>query len=221
MTRRWRYGLVVFDCDGVLVDSELLATRAMCAVLNAAGIPATEAMIHRCFGMKQADILVRVAADCACTIPPRVATRLWPETRRLFGKALRPVAGTVAFLESLGCPRCVASSSHLERIRFSLETTGLARFFGDDTFSSHQVANGKPAPDLFLFAAARMGIAPARCVVIEDSVPGIRGARAAGMSAIGFVGASHVTPAHREALSQAGASAIAETWADVAALLAA
>lgn len=198
--------LLVFDCDGVLVDSEVLAVDVFCEVLVAAGVPAVPAMIARCFGMKQADIIASVARDTGRPVPASVADDLWPATRRRFGTSLKPMPGVVRFLERLADrPRCVASSSSLERIRFSLAVTGLDRFFGDRVFSSQQVARGKPAPDLFLFAADRMGVAPARCVVIEDSVFGVEGARAANMRALGFTGGSHVGPDHGPRLLARGA----------------
>ncbi|MDX7952103.1 HAD family phosphatase [Lichenihabitans sp. Uapishka_5] len=208
--------LVIFDCDGVLVDSEVLSLTAMAAVLVEAGVPATAAMIGRCFGMKQKDILAVVARETGVAIPVEANERIWPATRILFDQHLQAMPGVQRFLERLGDrPRCVASSSSLERIRFSLNKTGLARFFGENIFSSQQVARGKPAPDLFLFAAERMGVAPERAVVIEDSTFGVEGARAAGMRAIGFLGGSHIGPAHDAALARSGAEAAEADYAGV------
>ncbi|MCW6508003.1 HAD family hydrolase [Lichenifustis flavocetrariae] len=205
--------LIIFDCDGVLVDSEMLAIRAMCGVLNEADIPATESMILRCFGMKQLDTLRRIAAETGREIPPNVAERLWPATRSAFEASLRPMPGIFDVLDLVTGPkRCVASSSHPERIATSLALTGLASYFGDSVFSSHQVVRGKPAPDLFLFAAASMSVDPARCVVIEDSAFGIEGARAAGMTPYGFTGGAHIQAGHDAALRQAGAVAVEATW---------
>jgi HAD superfamily hydrolase (TIGR01509 family) len=205
--------LVIFDCDGVLVDSEVLSVEAMAQVLRAAGVPASEGMIARCFGMKQADILMRIATETGVDIPPEVPERLWPATRALFERSLKPMPGVEGFLMQLGDhKRCVASSSSPERIRVSLKLAGLDRFFGDDIFSSHQVARGKPAPDLFLFAAASMGIEPQRCVVIEDSIFGVEGARAAGMTAYGFGGGSHIQPGHEDTLLAGGAVAVEKSF---------
>jgi HAD superfamily hydrolase (TIGR01509 family) len=208
--------LVIFDCDGVLVDSEVLSVRAMTAVLREAGVPATAPMIGRCFGMKQADILAYVARETETDVPDGVAEAIWPATRALFERDLVPMPGVVRFLSRLGDhPHCVASSSSLERIRFSLARTGLDAFFGDAVFSSQQVARGKPAPDLFLFAAAQMSVAPAGAVVIEDSVYGVQGARAAGMRAVGFLGGSHIQPNHDQALARSGAEAAERDYAAV------
>jgi HAD superfamily hydrolase (TIGR01509 family) len=208
--------LVIFDCDGVLVDSEVLSVRGMLATLSGAGVPATEAMIARRFGMKQKDILAHVAADTGMAIPDGVDAAIWPATRALFEAELEPMPGVARFIERLGDrPRCVASSSSLERIRFSLTKTGLIDFFGENIFSSQQVTRGKPAPDLFLFAAERMGIAPERAVVIEDSIYGVQGARAAGMRAVGFLGGSHIQPLHDQALAASGAESAEPDYAAV------
>jgi HAD superfamily hydrolase (TIGR01509 family) len=204
--------LVIFDCDGVLVDSELLASKAMCSVLQGKGVAATPAMVAECVGMKRDDILARIALLTRTTISPETADDIWPATRALFVEELKPTYGVAAFLDSLPYRRCVASSSDKARIRLSLEVTGLLPFFGEDFFSSHEVARGKPAPDLFEHAAKRMGVDPKRCVVIEDSPFGIQGARAAGMTAIGYIGGSHLQAPHAEVLLEAGAHYVEADW---------
>ena len=204
--------MIIFDCDGVLVDSEVLAVKAMCEVLNEAGVPVTEAMVGQCFGMKQADILLKLAEETQTNIPDGVAERLWPATRRWFERELQPMPGVAAFLAAHNGKRCVASSSNPDRIRVSLELTGLARYFGEHVFSSHQVARGKPAPDLFLFAAANLNVHPERCIVIEDSVYGVQGAKAAGMTAFGFDGGSHIQSGHAAILFGAGATSVERSW---------
>ncbi len=211
------HDLIIFDCDGVLVDSEMLAVRGMLEVLNEAGVPATADMIAGCFGMKQADILMKIRELTGADIPEGLPDLIWPATHRLFERELRPMPGVRAFLERGGAtPRCVASSSSPERIRFSLGVTGLDGFFGTGVFSSHQVARGKPAPDLFLFAAASMGIEPCRAVVIEDSIFGVRGALAAGMTVYGFGGGSHIPAGHDAVLLEGGATAVERDWARLA-----
>ena len=214
--------LVIFDCDGVLVDSEPLAVQAFVEVLHEAGVAEAEpAMVERCFGMKQADILIAIAEQTGRNIPDSVAGALWPATRRHFEASLQPMPGIAAFLDALGnTRRCVASSSNPERIATSLALTGLAAGFGAHVFSSHQVARGKPAPDLFLFAAASVGVDPARCVVIEDSRFGVEGARAAGMTAYGFAGGGHILPGHDVVLREAGASRVFNSWQEAQAALA-
>lgn len=204
--------LVIFDCDGVLVDSELLASRAMCSVLQGRGVAVAPEMIAECVGMKRDDILARIAERTGTAIDPATADDIWPATRALFLEELKPAPGIESFLGRLPYRRCVASSSDKVRIRLSLEVTGLLRFFGDDLFSSHEVARGKPAPDLFEHAARRMQAHPERCVVIEDSPFGVQGARAAGMTVIGYIGGSHVQEAHAEVLFKAGAHHVEADW---------
>ena len=213
--------LVIFDCDGVLVDSETLAVRAFSDVLQEAGVPVTPDMVERHLGLKQADILIAVSEETGRDVPFEVIERLWPATRLAFERALQPMAGVATFLAAMPpVKRCVASSSHPERIATSLALTGLADAFGAAVYSSHQVARGKPAPDLFLFAAASMGCEPARCLVIEDSVFGVEGARAGGMRAIGFAGGSHIGAGHAERLARAGAERVVTGWDALTATLA-
>ena len=212
--------LIVFDCDGVLVDSEVLSIGGLVEVLNQAGIPATYPMIARYFGMKQADIMLKVAEETGHDVPLQVSARIWPTIRERFEADLKPMPGLADFLRRHpDTKRCVASSSGLDRIRNSLRLTGLAPFFGDSIFSSSQVARGKPAPDLFLFAAATMAVDPKGCVVIEDSRFGVEGALAAGMTALGFAGGSHIEPHHARALAEAGALYVERDWESVEARL--
>ncbi len=207
------YDLVIFDCDGVLVDSERLAVQAFVQVLQDFGVGASVDMVERCFGMKQSDILLRVAEQTGQDIPLECAEHIWPVTRQYFERGLQPMPGVAAFLDRLtDTKRCVASSSNPERIELSLSLTGLAAYFSEAVYSSHQVARGKPAPDLFLFAAASMAVEPRRCLVIEDSIYGIQGAVAAGMTAIGFSGGSHIPDGHEDELKAGGAVAVDASW---------
>jgi HAD superfamily hydrolase (TIGR01509 family) len=212
--------LIIFDCDGVLVDSEPLSARGFRAVLSEIGVEIPSGVIENAIGLKQADIFARIAAATGRTISPDTIAQLWPRTRALFEAELQATAGLAPFLDQLETPRCVASSSHLERIRLSLKLTGLERYFGDAVFSTHQVARGKPAPDVYLYAARTMGADPARCVVIEDSLPGVRGARAAGMTPIGFLGGGHIRPGHDRLLTEGGAVLTTESWPEIARWLA-
>lgn len=205
--------LLIFDCDGVLVDSERLSIRAIVEVLRGAGIPATASMIEKHVGMKMADTLLRLAEETGHAIPAATVEGIWPATRAIFEVELRATPGIAGFLNATDAVRrCVASSSDPERIAVSLGLAGLAPRFGANLFSSSQVARGKPAPDLFLFAADRMGVDPGRCIVIEDSVHGVRAARAAGMTPFGYAGGSHVAPGHEQLLTEAGAEDVATDW---------
>jgi len=215
------FDLVIFDCDGVLVDSEPLSAEAIQTVLRDGGIEVPLEAIWRCVGMKQADIVAHLERETGQTIGNLLVDNLWPATRALFAGRLQTTRGLKPFLDALTTRRCLASSSTHERIGFSLGITGLDSYFpAASRFSSSDVRHGKPAPDLFLHAAARMGADPGKCLVIEDSRYGIMAAVAAGMTALGYVGGSHSTPASAAALTACGAYGIAPTWADVAERLA-
>ncbi|RIY02038.1 HAD family phosphatase [Aureimonas flava] len=216
-----RFDGIIFDCDGVLVDSEVLARRAMQSVYRQAGIEVTAEMVNAMVGMKMADILRGIEARTGRSLAADYHPRFWTETKALFNAELAPTPGVVAFLEASDLPRCVASSSDHERIRHSLRVTGLDRFFRDEAiFSSHDVKRGKPEPDLVLHAAARMGFDPARSLVIEDSRFGILGAKSAGMVAYGFLGGAHLLANTGDALREAGADFVARTWDEIAAAMA-
>jgi HAD superfamily hydrolase (TIGR01509 family) len=211
-----RFDLVIFDCDGVLVDSEPLAALAYHNVYANQGMPLPEGTIAQCIGMKQSDIIKRIAELTGHQFPDAAETGLWPETRRVFSQSLRPTPGIKALLDNLDTPHCVASSSSPERIYFSLETTGLAACFRNAIYSSSMVKRGKPAPDLFLHAACEMKADPKNCIVIEDSAFGIEGAVAAGMTAIGYTGGAHTYGTHAQALLDKGALAVFADWTDIA-----
>ncbi|EKF18696.1 HAD family hydrolase [Nitratireductor pacificus] len=207
--------LIIFDCDGVLVDSEPLAAIAFERVYRKHGMTITTDIVGQCIGMKQADIITRIHELTGHAFPEHATGDFWVETQALFAEDLEPTRGILPFLQSLRGPRCVASSSSMKRIALSLEVTGLASFFGEEVFSTAMVKHGKPAPDIFLFAAERLGSEPSSSVVIEDSPFGVQGAVAAGMTAIGFTGGSHTYSGHAEKLTQAGAHAICTDWPGV------
>lgn len=211
-----RFDLIIFDCDGVLVDSEVLARRAMQSVYRQAGIEVTADMVDAVVGMKFADILAAIETRTGRALAAEYHPSFWTETKALFASELAPVPGVVDFLDRSPIPRCVASSSDHERIRHSLGVTDLDRFFAPDAiFSSHDVARGKPEPDLVLHAAKAMGADPARCLVIEDSRFGIQGAKSAGMTAYGFLGGAHLLANTGEALARAGADFVARTYGEI------
>ena len=204
------FDLVIFDLDGVLVDSEPISSRVTAAALTEAGIEISEAEVcDRFLGVSTASMLRAVEAEHGCRLPASFQETLRARILRAFEQELAPVPGVPALLDGLAVDRCVASSSHPERIRRSLEITGLLERLGPHLFSATMVSAGKPAPDLFLLAAARMAAEPARCLVVEDSEVGIRAAKAAGMTVFGFTGASHVRPeTHAPRLQAAGAEVI-------------
>ena len=202
--------LHIFDCDGVLVDSEVLATRIESQLLRDVGVELTPESIAEAFiGLSDTEMHRRIEADWGVTLPDDFTVRRAARLDEVFRTELRAVPGITGVLEALEGPRCVASSSTPERIRTSLAVTSLEKFFGPDVFSASSVERGKPAPDLFLHAADAMQTDPARCVVIEDSTPGVAAGLAAGMWVVGFTGASHCVPTLTDRLLEAGAHEIA------------
>lgn len=211
------FDLIIFDCDGVLVDSEVLSCAAFEEVYARHGMPVPAGTVAKGIGMKQADILQMVGDMTGKFLPEAAHADFWPVTREFFQGNLLATRRIANFLDRLELPRCVASSSSPERIAFSLALTKLDHHFGEAVYSSSMVKRGKPAPDLFLFAAEKMGIAPERCLVIEDSPFGIEGAIAAGMTAFGYTGGAHSYPGHAERLKNQGAHAVFAEWDDIAA----
>jgi HAD superfamily hydrolase (TIGR01509 family) len=198
--------LVIFDCNGVLVDSEPIAAAVLADAFERIGIAVTAEVILRRFqGRRPADIFAAVAAATHIRIPPDFPGEVATGTLRRLRAELRPVAHAAHALTWIRGPKAVASSSSPERIRLSLEVTGLIRFFEDRLYSASSMRLGKPAPDLFVQAAARSGVDPSHCIVVEDSAPGIAAAVAAGMTPIGFVGGSETPGRLAAELSARGA----------------
>jgi HAD superfamily hydrolase (TIGR01509 family) len=201
--------MVIFDCNGVLVDSEPLATAIVSQEFMRAGFALTPDVIARHFtGRRQADMFAEVETAAGRRLPPNFAATVANATLLRFRTELRATKHADHALSWLRGTKCVASSSSFERIRVSLESTGLIRFFDPNLFSASDVRNGKPAPDLFLHVAAKMNIAPSECIVVEDSVVGVAAGVAAGMTVIGFVGGSHATNRLGEHLRAAGARTV-------------
>lgn len=197
--------LVIFDCDGVLVDSEAISNRVLAAMLTEQGLPTTLPQArHEYQGLLLADVLARAEAKLGHPLPAHWLARYEAERSEAFRRGLQPVAraaGTVECLYRAGLRVCVASQGKLEKTRLSLALTGLDHLFPEHVqFSAYSVANGKPAPDLFLHAAATIGVEPAACAVVEDTPSGVEAAVAAGMRAIGYTADSD-----ERALREAGA----------------
>ncbi|RPE41810.1 HAD superfamily hydrolase (TIGR01509 family) [Streptomyces sp. Ag109_O5-1] len=194
-----RYDLVIFDNDGVLVDSEPISNRLLAAYLTELGYPTSyEDSIRDYMGSAMHRVHELVQERTGKRLPDDFDDVFHARVFAAFERELKPVAGAAEALERLaadGVPYCVASSGSHERIRVGHRTTGLDRWFDESrVFSSQDVGRGKPAPDLFLYAAERMGVAPGRCAVVEDSPLGVRAAVAAGMDVYGFTA---MTPADR------------------------
>jgi len=189
--------LVVFDCDGVLVDSERLAVAIDVKAIGELGWPITEAeVIDRHLGKSNADVLADIEAHLGRPVPEHWGEAWDAEYRRVFDDELQAVPGiaeAIKVVAAEGFQMCVASSGSHAKMRRTLGKTGLWDFFDGRIFSANEVERGKPEPDLFLYAARQVGVPPDHCVVVEDSRYGVAGAKAAGMKAIGYAGG--ITPA--------------------------
>jgi HAD superfamily hydrolase (TIGR01509 family) len=202
-------GLVIFDCDGVLVDSEPIAARVLADTLSEIGEPTTAAeCIGRFTGISLSAVLRRIEIQRRRPLPPDFAERLRSRDAQAFRAHLTAIEGVDDVVRRLPVAKCVASSGSLEKMRLTLSITGLLHLFEPHLFSAAMVASGKPAPDLFLLAAARMGFLPAACTVVEDSTAGIAAARAAGMRVLGFAGGGHAGSGYAAMLQAAGADAV-------------
>jgi HAD superfamily hydrolase (TIGR01509 family) len=201
-----KFDLVIFDCDGVLVDSEVISCRAHAEVLSRHGYPVTEQQVlERFLGVSDRQARLIVEAEIGRSLPTDFEAQVKHATLRFYAGDLRAISYVDEAIAAIDLPKCVASSGTPEKIRHGLTCTGLYDRLAPNIFSASQVANGKPAPDLFLFAAAQMKTPPSRCLVIEDSLPGIAGAIAAGMTVFGFHGGGHCRPGYAETLREAGA----------------
>jgi HAD superfamily hydrolase (TIGR01509 family) len=181
--------LVIFDCDGVLVDTESLGVKIDVQVLASLGWALSEEeVVRRVLGVSAADFRRAIEHHLGRVLPDDWENEFEPLYRRAYEAELRPVAGIVEALDRIGQRTCVASSGSHDKMRFTLGLVGLYDRFAGRIFSGTEVAHGKPAPDLFLYAATQMGADPSSCIVVEDSVNGVRAARAAGMRVLGFGG---------------------------------
>ncbi|MCK1715708.1 MULTISPECIES: HAD family hydrolase [unclassified Bradyrhizobium] len=207
--------LIIFDCDGVLVDSEVLSCQCLSDVLAELGIALSPDQALELFLGRSTKAIEQHYRDLGQDVPEIFLPRLKSRVLETFAASLEAIPGVAAVLSGLKGPFCVASSSDLDRISLSLDVTGLAPHFGDRLYSAQMVRHGKPAPDLFLHAAEQMQADPSRTVVIEDSVSGVQAAKAAGMTVWGFVGGSHYRGRDGHAiLSGAGADRIFARMSD-------
>jgi HAD superfamily hydrolase (TIGR01509 family) len=198
--------LVIFDCDGVLVDSEVISCRAHAETLTRYGYPITaDQVLARFLGVSDREARQTIESEMGRNLPDDFEAQMKQAALQRYANELAAIPYVGEAIAAIGAPKCVASSGTHEKIRHGLTCAGLYDRLAPDIFSATQVERGKPAPDLFLFAAGQMRAAPARCIVIEDSVPGVTGARAAGMTVLGFHGGSHCGPGYDDTLRSAGA----------------
>ncbi|WP_192256788.1 HAD family hydrolase [Mesorhizobium silamurunense] len=216
--------LVIFDCDGVLVDSEIIAARVEAELLTSAGFEiSAEELAETYAGLTFKDILMRVEEKSNIPFQAALIDRAEELVDRKLRSDVRIIDGAREAVATVTVPRAVCSNSRKERIEFMLEKVRLLPFFAGRIFSGLDIPSKKtkPAPDVFLYAAEQLGANPKNTFVIEDSVHGITGARAAGMRVIGFTGAGHSYPGHADALTEAGAETVIRRFAELGSTIAA
>ncbi len=213
--------LIVFDFDGVLVDSETMGCQIWSDVFAKYGmtVPARDIM-EKYTGKTGTLICSLIEKEYGYHLPEGFLDEVNETTESIMAKSLKTVSGVLETMPVFRIPVCIASGSRPKRLNMCLDVTGLRPYFPEETvFSSHFVKHGKPAPDLFFYAAGKMNVSPENCLVVEDSSSGITGAKAAGMHSFGFVGASHCTPERGRQLIESGAELLFDDFTKLPDLL--
>jgi HAD superfamily hydrolase (TIGR01509 family) len=221
MTAQRQIESVIFDCDGVLVDSEVLALEVERAMLGEVGLVYTaDEHLRRFHGLSIRAFYDALAADAIARtgkpLPRDFEARFDAKLRDIYDTRLEAIDGVADLVRAIDLPKAVASSSRMSFLQRKLERAKVKAFFEPHIYSADDVARGKPAPDLFLLAAARIGADPATTLVVEDSANGILAAKAAGMIAAGFTGGGHCGPDHADMLKAAGAEIVFASCAEIA-----
>ena len=213
--------IFLFDCDGVLVDSEIVAASVDASILASAGYQiAADDIIHRYVGLTFRAVVAIIAKETNRTFPEDIYAKQRAELDRRLRKESKPVAGAADVLKKISGPRGVCSNSGSERLKITLGGAGLIDAFAPHLYSAVEVGDmqPKPAPNVYSYAAAQFGVAPKDCIVIEDSVFGVTAAKAAGARVVGFTGASHSWPGHADLLTEAGAETVINRFRDLPAV---
>lgn len=213
--------LTIFDCDGVLIDSEIISSEVTAKVLGEEGLTITaEEITARFAGLASGEMEAILSEESGLPVSGRIRERIQEEFDRRIVH-VKPVPGIVALLDALDGPRCVGSNADTAYLKRALTSAGLWDRFKPYVFSAPDVGTGKgkPDPNVFLYAAREFGVDPADTIVIEDSFAGVSAAVAAGMRAIGFTGGAHSWPGHAEVLMEAGAETVVRRHADIAAVI--
>jgi HAD superfamily hydrolase (TIGR01509 family) len=210
-------GALIFDFDGVIADSEAIANTVLAETVTELGHSTTlDEALERYSGRRWEEAIAQIEAAIGRPLPSDFSSKLKRATLDRFRTDLKEVSGAAQFIKRFShIPRCIASSSSIDRLRLCLSSLAMEAEFGDHVFSADMVARGKPHPDIFLFAASKLGAKPNECLVIEDSAGGIKAAVAAGMTAVGLCAASHIREGHDIKLRDAGAVHLAHSWSDV------
>jgi HAD superfamily hydrolase (TIGR01509 family) len=214
------FDLVIFDCDGVLIDSEVVSARADAKALQTLGIDiSAEDLARRFAGVSYAKIDAEIQAEYGITFPEGFRERVRQVVLGMYQTELAVIDGAFAVLSALKVQKCVASSAAPAKLAMGLIVTRLYELVYPHVYSAALVAKGKPEPDIFLYAARQFGVSADRCIVVEDSVAGVTAAKAAGMKCMGFTGASHCYDGHGQRLRDTGADWVTGDLADVLGLV--
>lgn len=203
--------LVIFDCDGVLIDSEIIGINLTLRLLKSYGVPIDFNEFSGEFsGLSWDELIDKVREQKGVVLPASINRTFYTSLREEFAKKLKRTDGTLDVLCSLNFPKCICSNSPRSQLDYSLSLVGLSQFFPERIFSAVDLGPGhaKPQPDIFLHAARVLNVAPENTIVIEDSIHGVMAASRAGMTVIGYIGGAHTYPLHGEKLRSAGARVI-------------
>ena len=205
---------IIFDFDGVIADSEVLANTVLAEIVTELGVPTTLEDAYRNYmGKRFLEVIAAIEQSVGRTLPPSFGQQCQARTLERFRQELAPIAGAREFIAKfIDVPRCIASSSSPDRLAVCLEVLGMTALFDGRVFSASNVARGKPHPDIFLHAAAEMGVSPRDCIVIEDSASGVIAGRSAGATVIGLLAAGHIRDGHAATLKEAGAHHVAADY---------
>lgn len=208
---------IIFDFDGVIADSEVLSNTVLAEIVSELGVPTTLEDSYRDYmGKRFHDVIAAIETTVGRALPPSFGAEYQGRTLQRFRQELAPIAGAREFIAKfIDVPRCIGSSSSPDRLALCLEVLDMAELFEGRVFSASEVARGKPHPDIFLHAAAEIGVAPSDCIVIEDSAGGVMAGRAAGATVIGLLAAGHIRDGHAATLKDAGAHRVAADYAEM------
>ena len=208
---------IIFDFDGVIADSEVLANAVLAELVTELGVPTTVEDSYRNYmGKRFHEVVAAVEKAIGCATPPSFGELWQVRTLARFRQDLAPITGVREFIAKFGAlPRCIASSSTPQRLAVSLEILEMTELFAGRVFSASNVARGKPHPDIFLQAAAEIGVSPRECIIIEDSASGVIAGREAGATVIGLLAAGHIRDGHGTSLKDAGAHYLAADYVEV------
>ena len=208
---------LIFDFDGVIADSEALANNVLAETISQMGLQTSlDDALARYMGKRWPEVVAAIERDTGRKTPDDFAESLKQATLACFRTSLREVEGASDFIRHFGhLPRCIASSSSADRLEISLAILGLTDTFGSHVYSADRVSQGKPHPGIFLLAAGQIGVPPAYCAVIEDSISGVQAGVAAGMIVIGLCAGSHMRAGHAGRLQAAGAHHVAASWNEI------